>query len=56
MNLQTVEYAVENGVPVIKIIAVPNGDELIIDAKTGRLLETRPAPPPSPTKVGGRSR
>ena len=28
---------------VIKIRVVPNGDELVIDAETGRLLETRPA-------------
>jgi hypothetical protein len=55
-NLHSVEYGVENGVPVIKIVVLPNGDELIVDAKTGRLLESRPAPPPSPSKAGSRSR
>jgi hypothetical protein len=55
-NLHSVEHGVENGVPVIKIVVVPNGDQLIVDANTGRLLETRPAPPPPPTKLGGRPR
>lgn len=52
-NLHSVVYGVENGVPVIKITAVPNGDELIIDASTGRLIETRPPAAPSTSKAGG---
>jgi hypothetical protein len=51
-----VERGVENGVPVIKIVVVPNGDELIVDAHTGRLLETRPAPPPLASRIGAPSR
>ena len=49
-GLHSVTYAVEHGVRVIKIRVVPNGDELVIDAETGRLLETRPAKraPPVP--------
>jgi hypothetical protein len=40
---------VENGVRVWKIRVTPGGDELIVDAATGRLLETRPGKPaPAP--------
>ena len=35
---------VENGVRVIRNQVVAGGDELVIDAATGRLLEARPAP------------
>jgi hypothetical protein len=55
-NLHSVEYAVESDVAIIKITAVPNGDTLIVDAHTGRLIETRPPGPPSPTKAGTQSR
>ena len=50
-KLHAVEYAVENDVPVIRITAVPNGDVVVIDAQTGRLIETRPPGPPSTTSV-----
>jgi hypothetical protein len=41
--LHSVTTGVENGVRVWKIRVTPGGDELIVDAATGRLLETRPA-------------
>src|SRR4051812_27106023 len=40
-NLHEVIYAVENGTAVVKIKIVPDGDQLVVDAATGRLLETR---------------
>jgi hypothetical protein len=51
-NLHTVSYGVENGTKVVKIKVVPDGDELIIDAGTGRLLETRPSRPTAPPPMG----
>jgi len=42
----------ENGTRVVKIRVVPNGDELIVDAATGRLLETRPSRPTAPPPMG----
>jgi hypothetical protein len=42
-GLHSVTAGVENGVRVLKIRVTPGGDELIVDAATGRLLETRPA-------------
>ncbi|HEX3150831.1 MAG TPA: hypothetical protein VHR66_22325 [Gemmataceae bacterium] len=47
-NVYSVAHAVENGTQVVKIKVTPAGDELIIDANTGRLLETRPNRPPAP--------
>jgi hypothetical protein len=46
-GLHSVVPAVEHGVRVLKIRVTPGGDELIVDAVTGRLLETRPAPRPA---------
>jgi hypothetical protein len=37
---------------VVKIKIVPEGDELIIDANTGRLIETRPSRPSAPPPMG----
>jgi hypothetical protein len=51
-NLHTVSYGVENGTKVVKIKVVADGDELIIDAGTGRLLETRPSRPTAPPPMG----
>ena len=51
-GLHTVSYAMENGTRVVKIRVVPNGDELIVDAATGRLLETRPSRPTAPPPMG----
>jgi hypothetical protein len=47
-TLHSVTSGVENGVRVWKIRVTPGGDELIVDAATGRLLETRPAKPGVP--------
>jgi hypothetical protein len=38
-----VGHGVENGVNVVYVQAVPGGDILVVDAATGRLIETRPA-------------
>src|SRR5262245_52216892 len=37
-----VGHGVENGIKVVYIQAVPGGDILVVDATTGRLIETRP--------------
>lgn len=42
--IHTITMTEENGTRVVKIQVVPGGEELIIDAATGRLLETRPVP------------
>jgi hypothetical protein len=42
-GLYAVSTGEEAGVRVVRIQAVPGGDELIVDAATGRLLEARPA-------------
>jgi len=39
---------VEHGVRVIKIRVSAGGDELVVDAKTGRLIEARPRRPSGP--------
>jgi hypothetical protein len=51
-RFHSVSYAVENGAQVVKIRVVPDGDELIVDAATGRLLETRPSRPTVPPPMG----
>ena len=51
-GLHTIAYSVENGTRVVKIRVVPDGDELIVDALTGRLLETRPSRPTAPPPMG----
>jgi hypothetical protein len=51
-GLHAVSYAMENGTRVVKIRVVPDGDELIVDAATGRLLETRPSRPTAPPPMG----
>jgi hypothetical protein len=50
--LHTVSFSMENGTRVVKIRVVPDGDELIVDAATGRLLETRPSRPTAPPPMG----
>ena len=42
-GLHAVSTGEEEGVRVVRIRVVPGGDELIVDAATGRLLEARPA-------------
>jgi hypothetical protein len=37
-----VGHGVENGVKVVYVQAVPGGDILVVDAATGRLIESRP--------------
>jgi hypothetical protein len=51
-GIHAVEHAVENGTRVVKIKVVADGDQLIIDANTGRLLETRPNRPSAPPPMG----
>ncbi len=51
-NIHSIAYAVENGTPVVKIKVVADGDELVVDAATGRLLETRPSRPTAPPPLG----
>jgi hypothetical protein len=51
-NLHSVAYGFENGTAVVKIKVVAEGDELIIDANTGRLIETRPSRPTAPPPMG----
>ena len=50
--LHSVAYAVENGTPVVKIKVLETGDELVVDAATGRLLEARPSRPTAPPPAG----
>jgi hypothetical protein len=52
LTLHTVAYAIENGTRVVKIKVVETGDELVVDAATGRLLEARPSRPTAPPPVG----
>jgi hypothetical protein len=52
MTLHSVAYAVENGTRVVKIKVVETGDELVVDAATGRLIEARPSRPTAPPPVG----
>jgi hypothetical protein len=42
LALHSVSFANENGTRVVKIRVSPDGDELIVDARTGRLIEARP--------------
>jgi hypothetical protein len=51
-NVYSVANAVENGTQVIKIKVTPSGDEIIVDAASGRLLETRPDRPTAPAPMG----
>jgi hypothetical protein len=51
-KLHEVAFAVENGTAVVKIKVVAGGDELIVDANTGRLIETRPGRPSAPPPLG----
>lgn len=46
--LNSVAFASENGVRVVKIKVTASGDELVVDATTGRLLEARPSRPTPP--------
>jgi hypothetical protein len=51
-QLHGVTYAVENGTTIVKIKVIPDGDELIVDASTGRLIESRPSRPSAPPAMG----
>jgi hypothetical protein len=51
-GLHSVAYAVEHGTRVVKIRVVPGGEELVIDAATGRLIETRPGRATAPRRAG----
>lgn len=51
-QLHGVTYAVENGTAIVKIKVVADGDELIVDASTGRLIESRPSRPSAPPAMG----
>jgi hypothetical protein len=50
--LHTVAYTVENGTRVVKIKVVETGDELVVDAITGRFIEARPGRPTAPPPRG----
>ncbi len=52
VTLHSVAFAIENGTRVVKIKVVETGDELVVDAATGRLLEARPSRPTAPPPVG----
>jgi hypothetical protein len=52
VQLHNVTYGVEKGTRVVKIRVLENGDELIVDAETGRLLEARPFRPTAPPPMG----
>ncbi|MEZ6139891.1 MAG: hypothetical protein R3B84_04890 [Zavarzinella sp.] len=41
-SLHSLVMTHENGRKVVKIVVVENGDEFIVDAHTGKLIETRP--------------
>jgi len=51
-QLHGVTYAIENGTAIVKIRVIPDGDELIVDASTGRLIESRPSRPSAPPPMG----
>ena len=44
-GMYSVTNAVEHGVRVVKIRVSSDGDELVVDAETGRLIEARPPRP-----------
>lgn len=52
MSLHSVAFTMENGTRVVKIKVVETGDELVVDAATGRLLEARPSRPTAPPPAG----
>ena len=52
LTLHSIAYTVENGTRVVKIKVVETGDELVVDAATGRLLEARPSRSTAPPPVG----
>lgn len=51
-KLHQFDADIENGTKVYKIKVVEDGDELIVDAETGRLLGTRPGRPATPSPSG----
>jgi hypothetical protein len=51
-TLYSVTYQMEHGTKVILIQTVASGDVLVVDAATGRLLDTRP-PGPAPKAQNG---
>jgi len=52
LGFHSVNYTVENGTRVVKIKVTDSGDELVVDAATGRLLEARPSRPTAPPPAG----
>ena len=52
LPLHSIAFAMENGTRVVKIKVLETGDELVVDAATGRLLEARPNRPTAPPPAG----
>jgi hypothetical protein len=52
LTLHSIAFTTENGTRVVKIKVVETGDELVVDAATGRLLEARPSRSTAPPPVG----
>ena len=49
VGVHSITLTQENGTKVIKIQVTAGGDEIVVDAGTGRVIETRP----NPSAVGG---
>lgn len=47
VGVYSVTSAVEHGARVVKVRVTASGDELVVDAETGRLIEARPVKPAS---------
>jgi hypothetical protein len=52
LPLHSISFETENGARVVKIKVLETGDELVVDAATGRLLEARPSRPTAPPPAG----
>jgi len=46
-GVYSVTVTVEHGTRVLKVRVTPGGDELVVDAESGRLIEARPHKPAS---------
>lgn len=42
LGVHSITLTQENGTRVVKIQVVPGGDEIVVDAVSGRVMETRP--------------
>jgi hypothetical protein len=49
VGVHSITLTQENGTKVVKIQVTAGGDEIVVDAATGRVIETRP----NPSAVGG---